>query len=337
MRAVVMTQPGGPEVLEARQDWPQPEPEANEVRVRLIAAGVNPVDAKQRQRGPFLGKPPCVLGCDGAGIIDAVGEEAASAGWREGDAVWFCYGGLGQPRAGCYAEACCVPEAYLAPKPEGVDFATAAAAPLVLITAWEALVDRAGIEAGMKVAINGAAGGVGHVAVQIAKLFGCEVAAIVSSDEKQRFVEALGADRIVRRDREDVRTALLDWTDGRGVDVALDVVGGDALHPLAAAVRPYGDLVTLLQLPSDTDLKGLRLRNVRISQELMLTPMMLGLEDAARHQADILRRCGAWLEEGSLAVKIAARFALEEAEAAHRAIEAWNTLGKIVLEIGGKP
>ncbi|RME84762.1 MAG: alcohol dehydrogenase, partial [Zetaproteobacteria bacterium] len=263
MRAVVMTKPGGPEVLDLREDWPLPEPEGNEVRVRLHAASVNPVDAKQRARGPFLGEPPAVLGCDGAGVIEAAGEEARAAGWEEGMRVWFCYGGLGQPRAGCYAEAACVPEAYLAPMPEGVDFVQAAALPLVAITAWEALVDRAEIEAGMRVAINGAAGGVGHVAVQIAKLFGCEVAAIVGSEEKAAFAESLGADRINRRDREDVRRALLDWTDGQGVDAALDVVGGGAVHPLAAAVRPYGDLVSILQFPEDLDWKGLRVRNVR--------------------------------------------------------------------------
>ncbi len=333
MRAVVLTQPGGPEALELR-DVPQPEPEAGEVRVRLLAAGVNPVDAKQRRRGPFLGEPPCVLGCDGAGEIERATPEAEAAGWAVGDRVWFCYGGLGQPRAGCYAEFCCVPEAYLAPMPEGVDPVVAAAAPLVLITAWEALVDRARIEAGMRVAINGAAGGVGHVAVQIAKLFECEVAAIVGSGEKARFVESLeAADRIVRRDREDVAEAIRDWSGGEGVDVALDVVGGAAFHAMAALVRPYGDLVTLLQVPQDADFKGLRVRNVRLSQELMLTPMMLGLDAAARHQADILRRCGVWMRDGQLRVHVSRRFALEDAPKAHEAVERWDTLGKIALEI----
>ena len=336
MRAVVLTRTGGPEVLEL-QEIPQPEPQPGEVLVRLAAAGVNPVDAKQRQRGPFLGQPPCVLGCDGAGEIVQTTPEAEAAGWQAGEKVWFCYGGLGQPRAGCYAEFACVPEAYLAPAPKGVDPVVAAAAPLVLITAWESLVDRARIEAGMRVAINGAAGGVGHVAVQIAKLFECEVAAIVGSEEKARFVESLkAADRIIRRDREDVTKALLDWTDGEGVDVALDVVGGASLHPLAAAVRPYGDLVTILQLPADADFKGLRVRNVRISQELMLTPMMLGLDAAARHQADILRRCATWMEDGMLRVHVHATYPLEEARRAHEAIEQWNTRGKLALVIEGR-
>ncbi len=333
MRAVVLTQPGGPEVLKLRE-VPEPEPETGEVRVRLLAAGVNPVDAKQRQRGPFLGKPPCVLGCDGAGEIVETTPEAEAAGWQAGARVWFCYGGLGQPRAGCYAEFACVPEAYLAPIPKGIDPVVAAAGPLVLITAWEALVDRARIEAGMRVAVNGAAGGVGHVAVQIAKLFECEVAAIVGSEEKARFVESLeAADCIIRRDRDDVAKAVRDWTHGEGVDVALDVVGGAGFHMMAELVRPYGDLVTLLQVPQDADFKGLRVRNVRLSQELMLTPMMLGLDAAARHQADILRRCASWMEDGQLRVHVSRCFALEEAAKAHEAVERWNTLGKIALVI----
>ncbi len=330
-----MTATGGPEVLQEQQ-LPKPDiTKPSDILVRLKAAGVNPVDTKLRKNGLFIpGDLPAILGCDGAGIIEQVG--SAVSDFAPGDEVFFCYGGLGQP-SGNYAEFNIVPSCAVARKPAAIDFPEAAAAPLVLITAWEALFDRAGMQldqnGGQTVFVHAGAGGVGHVAIQLAKIAGCQVATTVSNDNKAAFVASLGADCIINYKEQDVAKSLLEWTDGRGVDIAFDTVGGPAFTQLIPAVRVYGDLVSILQIPADTDLKTLRLRNIRISQELMLTPMMLGMDDALAHHANILKQCAAWMQEKRLGVHVANLLPLEQAAKAHELIEAGSMSGKIVLDI----
>jgi len=326
---MIMQAIGGPDVLKLGP-WPCPQPADDELLIRVRAAGVNPIDTKLRQRGLYFGEPPAILGCDGAGIVEAVGRSVQR--FAAGDRVYYCFGGLGQS-SGNYAEYAAVPARYVAPMPACLDFCTAAAAPLVLITAWEALFDRARMQAGQHVFVHAGAGGVGHVAIQLAKIAGCSVATTVGDDDKAALAKRLGADRVIHYRNEDVTQALLDWTDGKGVDIALDTVGGAAFHPLIQAVRIYGDLVTLLQVPSDTDWKTIRLRNIRVSQELMLTPMVFDLHDAAAHHAQILAQCARWFEEGALTIEIAEILPLEQAAEAHRRIEAGHMRGKLVLSI----
>jgi len=330
MRAIVMTKPGAPDVLTAA-DVEQPVCAEDEILVQIMAAGVNPIDTKLRCNGLYFADGlPAILGCDGAGIVMAVG--AGVSRFEPGDAVYYCYGGLGQ-RAGNYAEYIAVPEIFVAPKPDCIDFIDAAAAPLVLITAWEALFDRARLQSGQKVFIHAGAGGVGHVAIQLAKLAGCDVATTVSSEEKADVVTTLGADMVINYHQQDVTEALLAWTDGMGVDVALDTVGGDACKQLVEATRIYGDIVTILPMPEDIDWKAVRLRNIRISQELMLTPMVMGLTGAAEHHSDILEQCAQFFDEQKLSIFVSDTFALEQAAHAHRRIEAGSMAGKLVLEI----
>jgi len=325
-----MMEPGSPDVLIAK-DVDQPVCGNNEVLVQIMAAGVNPIDTKLRSNGLYVADGlPAILGCDGAGIVEAVGSDVTR--FEPGDAVYYCFGGLGQ-QAGNYAEYIAVPEAFVAQKPECIDFIDAAAAPLVLITAWEALFDRARIQGGQKVFIHAGAGGVGHVAIQLAKLAGCEVATTVSSEEKAAVVTTLGADLVINYKQQDVTEALLAWTDHAGVDVAFDTVGGDAFKQLVAATSVYGDIVTILQVPEDTDWKTIRLRNIRISQELMLTPMVLGLEQAAEHHGDILEQCAQFFDQQQLSIFVADTFPLDKAAEAHRSIEAGSMAGKLVLEI----
>ncbi len=335
MRAIIITATGDPEVLQEQQ---LPKPTINDptdMLVRLKAAGVNPVDAKLRKSGLYFPDGlPAILGCDGAGVVEAVG--SAVTDFAPGDEVFFCYGGLGQA-SGNYAEYNVIPSFTAAKKPAAIDFVEAAAAPLVLITAWEALFDRTDMAmeqgTGKKVFVHAGAGGVGHVAIQLARIAGCKVATTVSDDKKAAFVASLGADCIINYKKQDVSEALLEWTDGRGVDVAFDTVGGSAFTQLIPAVRVYGDLVSLLQLPADTDWKTLRLRNIRISQELMLTPMVLNLPDALAHHADILTQCAAYMQAGKLGVHVAYLLLLAQAPKAHRLIEAGSMSGKIVLDI----
>lgn len=329
MKAIQMREPGGPEVLSC-VDLPAPELERpTEVRVRLKAAGVNPVDTKIRARGTLVPETlTAVLGCDGAGVVEAVGAEVTR--FKPGDEVWFCDGGLGGPR-GNYAELIVVDESVAQPKPRSLDFAQAAAAPLVLITAWEALYDRAALREGQRVLIHAGAGGVGHVAIQLARLAGARVATTVSSAEKARFVQDLGAEYTINYREESLRDALADWTEGQGVDVAFDTVGPAVFRETIPLMAVYGDLVTILDPGSDLDFKEARNRNLRISLELMLTPQLRGLTDALAHQGEILCRCAELFDAGKLRIHVAEQFPLEQAAAAHRRLEAGGATGKYVL------
>jgi len=332
MRAMVMSTPGGAEVLHPLLIEQPAIAKPGEMLVRVIAAGVNPVDAKLRARGTYFPKElPSVLGCDGAGIVEAVGSEVTH--FRPGDAIYYCYGGLGQARCGNYAEYAVIDAAFAASKPAALSFAEAAAAPLVLITAWESLFDRAQLGEGMKVLIHAGAGGVGHVAIQLAKLAGAEVATTVGSPDKAAFVRALGADLIIDYTQQDFVAEVLKWSDGRGVDICLDTVGGEIFNRSIGATAFYGDLVTLLQVTENADWKTARLRNLRISQELMLSPMVCGLPEGGEHHSAILDQCGQFFDEGKLKIHLGAVLPLGEAQQAHRLIEEGHTTGKIVLKI----
>ena len=201
MKAVLMTEVGEPDVLQL-QEVPDPEIQSETgILVRLNAAGVNPIDTKLRSRGTFYpDQMPAILGCDGAGIVEAVGSEVEQL--QVGDAVYFCDGGLGAER-GNYAELTVVDEKCVTLKPQTLSFVEAAAAPLVLITAWESLYDRGRLQPGQRILIHAGAGGVGHVAIQLAKLQGAEVATTVGNVDNAAFVEELGADLIINYKEEE--------------------------------------------------------------------------------------------------------------------------------------
>jgi NADPH2:quinone reductase len=329
MKAVVMTAVGGPEVLEVREVAVPAIERDTQMRVRLKAAGVNPVDTKLRSRGTFYPERlPAVLGCDGAGVVEEVGP--AVQRFRPGDEVFFCYGGIGD-RPGNYAEYTVVEESCAAHKPAGWSFVTAASAPLVCITAWEALHDRGRIASGGSVLVHAGAGGVGHVAIQLAVEAGARVATTVSSPEKAAFVQSLGAERPLFYRERDFVAETLAWTAGAGADLAFDTVGGRTFADSFPAVRVYGDLVTLLQPPADVDWNVARSRNLRISLELMLTPLHLGLAAALRHQGEILEHCAALAEAGRLRLHVADTLPLEQAAVAHRLIQTGSMTGKLVL------
>lgn len=332
MKAVVMTAAGGPEVLQL-QELPKPAIQRpDEVLVRLKGAGINPVDTKLRTRGTFYpDRSPTILGCDGAGIVEAVGAEVKN--FKEGDEVFFCFGGIGGPQ-GNYAEYVTVSYRSIAKKPKSLSFPEAAAAPLVLITAWEALHDRARIQPEHRVLVHGGAGGVGHVAIQLAKRAGARVCTTVSSEEKGEFVRALGADHVINYRETDFVEAVMEWTEGKGVEVAFDTVGAGTFEKSCEAVAIYGDLVTILQPSADMNWGTARTRNLRFSLELMLTPMHLGLTSALEHQADILRCCAELFDSERLSIHLRQTFPLGEAAAAHRLLEQGGMMGKLALEVG---
>lgn len=332
MKAVLMTAVGDPEVLQLQEVADSSIQRDTELLVRLRAAGVNPIDTKLRRRGTFYpDQMPAILGCDGAGVVEAVG--SAVQRFRVGDEVYFCQGGLGS-KLGNYAQMAVVDERFVARKPASLSFVEAAAAPLVLITAWESLLERGRLQAGQRVLIHAGAGGVGHVAIQLAKLHGAFVCTTVSSQEKAVLAHISGADRTILYKQVDFVQTTLDLTAGEGVDLAFDTVGGETFYKTFGAVRVYGDVVTILEPAQEfTNWKTARLRNLRISYELMLTPMLQGLVAAQQHQAEILEQCARWIDEGKLKVHVSKMLPLKQAAEAHRLLEAGSLMGKIVLLI----
>ena len=332
MKAMLMTAAGGADVLQMR-DIDMPElPSPQHIRVKLAAAGINPIDTKLRKNPAFYpDKLPCILGCDGAGIVESIGAEVTR--FKVGEEVYFFNGGLGN-EIGTYAEYTVVHQDYAAFTPRHATLEESAGLPLALITAWEALLDRGNLLEGQTVLIHGAAGGVGHLAVQIAKQAGATVLATVGTRDKAAWVTSLGADRVFVYNDVDFATAVLDWTKGNGVDLVFDTVGGETFCRSFACTRVYGRIVSLLQWNcSAEELKIARTRNLVLAFVLMLTPTLLDMHDQRVHQRRILEEGARLIEANRLKIKISHLLPLEQAAQAHTMIEEGHTTGKIVLQI----
>ncbi|BBL75870.1 zinc-dependent alcohol dehydrogenase family protein [Methylomagnum ishizawai] len=330
MKAIVMTAVGGPEVLVPR-DIPEPAiATPTQIKVRLHAAGVNPVDTKLRRGGLFYPDAlPAVLGCDGAGVVVETG--AGATRFKVGDRVWFCHGGLGG-EPGNYAEYTVLEERWAAAMPPALDFVQAAAGPLVLITAWGMLYDRGRLQAGQTVLIHAGAGGVGHVALQLAKLQGARALTTVGSAESAAFAKKYGADEVIDYREQDFVAETNRLTGGAGADLVVDTVGPEVFRRSVDCTAHFGDLVTLLD-PGGFSFKEARLRNLRIGFELMLTPMLRDLPAARAHQVEILERCANLIDQGRLWPHVGQTLPLEQAAAAHAQLETGHTAGKVVLQI----
>ncbi len=330
MKAIVIHKTGGPEVLQLQEIETPAITNHTGVLVKLKAAGINPVDAKFRKGMYPINKFPTILGCDGAGIVEKTGKKVSK--FKPGDEVYFFHDGIGNG-PGNYAEYMVLDDSFVARKPASIDFIHAAALPLVFITAWEALHDRARIQPGQTVLIHAGAGGVGHIAIQVAKAAGAKVCTTISSDEKAKFVQQLGADFIINYKQQNFVDAVMQWTDGKGVDIAMDNVGGELIEATFPAVRHFGDIVTLLHVPDNMDWNVARMRNLRFSFEIMLTPLLFDLEETQRHQTWILEQCARMVEENKLKIHVSEVLPLEQASLAHQKIETGSTTGKIVLKI----
>jgi NADPH2:quinone reductase len=324
-----MTAVGGPEVLQLVE---QPAPEISaehDVRVRVRAAGINPVDYKLRSSGTIGGSLPAILGWDGAGVVESAGPSVTRV--RAGDEVYFCDGGFG-PTPGTYAELKVLDERYVAHKPKRLSFVEAAAAPLVTITAWEALNERARVDEDQFVLVQAGAGGVGHMSVQIARLAGARVASTVSAGAKADLAASLGAELCIDYRREDVGERLRAWTGIDGADVVHDTVGGRTFTACFSLVRPYGDLVSNVESPWEEEaLTLMHDRNLRVSFTWMPAPSVFGWEEHRERQRGILERAAAHFDAGDLRIVVGATFPLERAADAHRALEAGEVVGKAVL------
>lgn len=330
MDAIVMTAAGGVEVLQARE-VPVPELKSpKHIRVKLAAAGVNPLDTKLRAKTIYFPDGlPAILGCDGAGIVDEIGAEVTR--FKVGDEVYLNHGGIGD-EAGCYAEYVTLHEEYCAHKPNNLTLQDSAALPLVLITAWEALVEKANLQAGQKVLIHGACGGVGHIALQLAHHLGAQVAVTVSDDKKAALTQALGAEKIIRYKDENFVDEILQWTNGQGVDVVLDTVGGETFTRSFAAAKIGGKLVSILVTPlSVADVQLARTRNLTLSFEQMITPQLMKLHEQRVRQREILEAGAKLVEQGKIGVLVTHRLPLSEVGEAHRIIERGGVMGKIIV------
>lgn len=307
MRAVSQQSLGEPDVLEV-VDLPRPEPRTNEVLVRVKAASVNPTDWKHRGGGGFLGEPPFVLGWDLSGVVESVGIGVAR--FTPGDEV---FGMLSYPFGhGAHADYVAAPASWFAPKPASLDHVQAAALPLVSLTAWQALAEYADIQPGQRVLIHAAAGGVGHVAVQIAKARGAYVIGTASA-AKHDFLRELGADEVIDyRDRDFEEVA-------RDIDAVLDTIGGDYSTRSLRTLRPGGIVVSLIPVGSDDF--------YREADELGVRAVRM-LVDSSRHDLVSVTEL---VEQGALRATIADVFPLEQAARAHQRGETGRTTGKLVL------
>lgn len=328
MRAQIIRRFGEPDVLEPA-DLPDPVPGPGEVLVDIAAASVNPVDCKTRRLAPPSAPDlPAVLGCDLAGTVAAVGEGVD--GFGPGDRVYGCAGGVrGMP--GTYAERIAADARLLAPAPHGLDLRQAAALPLVTITAWEGLFDRADLQPEQHVLIHGGAGGVGHVAIQLAKAHGARVATTVSSEAKARIARDLGADETIDYRRESPEQYVERLTGGRGFDIVFDATGGSDIATSFAAVRVSGQVVTIVSR-YEADLSPMHAKGLTLHVVFMLIPMLHGI-GRARH-GEILRAAAALAEAGRLRPLLdEGRFALDRVADAHRHLESGAVTGKVVIDV----
>ncbi|MBK7641516.1 MAG: NADP-dependent oxidoreductase [Planctomycetes bacterium] len=307
MKAVRIHAYGKADVL-VYEDAPRPEPKPNEVLVKIHAAGINPVDWKIRE-GAF-GKSksflPRILGGEIAGTIASCGADVQS--FKPGDEVWAL---LSLTRMGGYAEFVCVPEKELARKPKSMDFVHAAGVPLAALTAWQALVDTAGLKEGQSVLIHAGAGGVGHFAIQIAKARGAKVYATASANHLE-FLKRMGADVAIdykAQKFEDV---------ARDMDVVFDMIGGETQARSFACLKKGGFLVSIVQPPDAKKLEEFGVKGA----------IFLVKQDV--EELDLLAKL---LEAKQLVCEVSETVPLAEAQRAHELSETGHTQGKIVLQV----
>ena len=308
MKAVVVHEYGGPEVLKY-EDAPKPEPKENEMLVRVIAAGVNPVDDGLRSGhySKYFGpKPPFTPGGDIAGVVEKAGAKVTK--FKVGDAV---YAYLDLDRGGGYAEYTVTNEKEAAAKPKSLTFEEAAAVPIVALTAWQALIDNAKLSAGQSVLIHGGSGGVGTFAIQIAKARGAKVFATAST-ANQDLLKQLGADVAIdytKQKFEDV---------AKNVDVVLDCVGQDTLQRSYGVVKKGGFIVTIVASPAPAELEKHGIRGSSLS----VAP-----------NSEELAEISKLIEEKKIKVIVSQTLPLADAAKAQEQAATRHTRGKIVLKV----
>jgi NADPH2:quinone reductase len=325
MRAITISEFGGPEVLKA-VEMAKPAVGPMDLLIEVYATAMNPVDTKVRKglHGPK--NFPLVLGFDVSGVVAAVGEKVR--GFKVGDEV---FASPSLARNGANAEFVAVDFRTAAMKPRNLDHLHAAALPLVTLTAWEALYERAAIAAGETVLIQAGAGGVGHVALQLAKLRGCRVVTTASRPETIALCQELGADVVIDHKKEDFAAAVMKLTEGKGCPVVFDTVGEPVFDKCLDCVAVNGRLVTIVFNENKRVMPALFRKNATLHMEFMGAPGVHGI-NLEKHGA-ILRKAAALAETGKLRPHIGKVIGLDGLAAAHAEQQGGGVIGKIVVKV----
>lgn len=323
MLAVRIREPGGPEVLEPVR-MPVPRPGPGEVLIRVAAAGVNRPDVLQR-RGGYPPPPGAseLPGLEVAGVVVETGEGASR--FRPGDAVCALLAGGG------YAEYAVAPEPQVLPVPRGLSMIEAAAVPETFFTVWTNVFERGRLQAGESFLVHGGSSGIGTTAIQLARAFGARVFTTVGNEEKKRFCEELGAERAILYRSEDFVAVVKELTGGRGVDVVLDMVGGDYVPRNLEALALEGRLVQIAWLKGSkvsADFARLMVKRLWWTGST-LRPR--SVEEKGRIARAVEEQVWPLLESGRVRPVIYRTFRLEEAAEAHRVMESSGHIGKLVL------
>ena len=325
MKALVLNSFGTAPVL---QTVDKPVAQAGQVLIKLKGSGLNPLDVKiMAGEGKHAQtQVPAILGIDGSGIVEAVGEGVTN--FKPGDEVYGMLGGVGG-HPGTQAEYIAADARLLARKPTNLSFQDAAAVPLIFITAWEGLVDHAQVQKGQQVLIHGGAGGVGHIAIQIAKARGAEVFATVRASQFD-LIKSYGAipiDYTVTT----VEAYVKEYTNGEGFDVIFDTVGGQTLDDSFTAVKNYGRVVTIIGRGTH-NLAPLALRAGSYSGVFTLLPLLTGKNRA--HHGEIMQQATALIEAGLVKPIVSSSvFSLETAMEAYEEFKNKKEKGKVVIAI----
>jgi len=328
MQAQIITQFGHPAIFETA-DVPVPQVLPHHVLIRVVATSVNPVDYKIRQGAVPDITPvfPAVLHGDVAGVVEAIGEGVTQL--KPGDEVYACAGGV-KGLGGALAEHMLADADLVALKPKSLMMAEAAALPLVSITAWEGLIDRANVQPGQRVLVYGATGGVGHIGVQLAKWAGATVYALVSSDEKGAIARKLGADFIINYRQQPIEEFVAEHTNGQGFDVVFDTVGNDNLQNAFKAAKLNGTVVSTVSL-SQQDLTLLHAKGLTLHLVFMLIPLLFGM-GRSRH-GEILTQLAQLVDAGQVQPLLDSQvFKFTDVAAAHQRAESGQAIGKVVLQ-----
>ncbi|WP_454780526.1 zinc-dependent alcohol dehydrogenase family protein [Legionella sp. WA2022007384] len=328
MKAQAISSFGDSSIFETIE-LPTPQIKPGYVLIRVVATSVNPVDCKVRSGKYSQISPPfpAVLHSDVAGIVEQVGEYVTE--FAVGDEVYGCAGGF-LNEAGALAEFMLADARLIAKKPKTLSMVEAAALPLVVITAWEALFEKVKIKSGQKVLIHAGTGGVGHIAIQLAKWAGAEVYATVSSPDKADIAKSLGAKETINYRLESVQDYVNRLTHGKGFDIVFDTIGGENLDKSLAAVALYGNVISI-QAASNHDLSPLHSKSASLHAVFMLLPLLRNIE-RERH-GKILKEIATLADEGSLKPLIDPHlFYFENIDKAHALLESGKAVGKIVVQ-----
>jgi len=324
MKAVIITHPGGPEVLKL-EERPKPTFGPNEVLVKVAAAGVNRPDVFQRKGNypPPVGAPQDIPGLEIAGTIAEVGKDVTP--WKTGDKVCALVMGGG------YAEYCNVPEGQCLPVPDNLSFIEAASLPETFFTVWSNVFDRGALKKGESLLVHGGSSGIGVAAIQMAKALGSTVYVTAGSDEKCKFCEDLGAAKAINYKKQNFAEVIKELTNGKGVNVILDMIGGDYTPGNIQSLAEDGRLVMINTMKGkdvQVDLSAV------MRKRLIITGSMLRSREIAFKAAiaqNLEKHIWPLLASGKIKPVIHSVFPASEAAKAHRLMESGDLVGKVVL------